>query len=200
LEKQFLEINFKDLGLIEYKKFLLIQKKLTLLKQNFLIFATHHPVYTVGINKAQNFPFAIPVKRGGSITYFDEGTLMVYFIFNVKSPPLFFRKVRTLMDKFFKNLNSEIFYDKEKPGYYLKNRKIASLGFHYEKGRSNHGVSIHISPNLENFNKINPCNLKGIIATSLKNEGIEISMDEAKKKLQKLIKEVFNETKSNCTE
>ncbi|WP_096258585.1 lipoyl protein ligase domain-containing protein [Lebetimonas natsushimae] len=194
MEKQFSEINFKDLGLIEYNKFLLIQEKLTPLNQNFLFFATHYPVYTVGTNAAKNFPFAIPVKRGGSITYFDEGTLMVYFIFNVKSPPLFFRKVRRIFDNFFKNLNSEIFYDKEKPGYYIENRKIASLGFHYEKNRSNHGVSIHISPNLKNFNKINPCNLKGITATSFENEGINISMEEAKKELKKTIKEVFYET------
>jgi lipoyl(octanoyl) transferase len=194
LEKQFLEINFKDLGLIEYNKFLLIQKKLTPLNQNFLLFATHYPIYTVGINEAKNFPFAIPVKRGGSITYFDEGTLMVYFIFNVKSPPLFFKKVRITMERFFKEFNKEIFYDKTKPGYYIQNRKIASLGFHYEKGRSNHGISIHISPNLENFNKIRPCNLEGITATSFENEGINISIEEAKKELKKLIKEVFNET------
>jgi lipoyl(octanoyl) transferase len=193
LEKQFSEINFKDLGLIEYEKFLLIQKKLTLLNQNFLLFATHYPIYTVGINEAKNFPFAIPVKRGGSITYFDEGTLIVYFIFNVKSPPLFFRKVRIVFERFFKNINPQIFYDKTKPGFYIKNRKIASLGFHYEKNRSNHGVSIHISPNLQNFNRINPCNLKGIKATSFENEGIEISIKEAKTKLKQLIKEIFNE-------
>jgi len=194
LEKQSLEINFKDLGVIEYKKFLLIQEKLTPLNQNFLLFATHYPVYTVGTNEADKFPFAFAVKRGGSITYFDEGTLMVYFIFNVKSPPLFFRKVRIVMDRFFKEFNKEIFYDKSKPGYYIQNRKIASLGFHYEKGRSNHGVSIHINPNLENFNKINPCNLKGITATSFKNEAIDVKMEDAKKELKKLIKEVFNET------
>jgi lipoyl(octanoyl) transferase len=194
LEKQFLEINFKDLGLIEYEKFLLIQEKLTPLNQNFLLFATHYPIYTVGINEAKSFPFAKAVKRGGSVTYFDEGTLMVYFIFNVKNPPLFFRKIRIVMDRFLKNLNSEIFYDKTKPGYYIRNRKIASVGFHYEKGRSNHGISIHMSANLQNFNRINPCNLKGIKATSFKNEGIEISLEEAKKELKKTIKEVFNET------
>jgi lipoyl(octanoyl) transferase len=194
LEKQSSEINFKDLGLIEYDKFLLIQEKLTPLNQNFLLFATHYPIYTVGINEARNFPFATPVKRGGSITYFDEGTLMVYFIFNVKIPSLFFRKIRMVFDNFFKNLNSEIFYDKMKPGYYIENKKIASLGFHYEKGRSNHGVSIHINPNLENFNKINPCNLKGITATSFKNEAIDVTMEDAKKELKKIIKEVFNET------
>jgi lipoyl(octanoyl) transferase len=193
LEKQSLEINFKDLGLIEYEKFLLLQEKLTPLNQNFLLFATHYPIYTVGINEAKNFPFAKAVKKGGSITYFDEGTLMVYFIFDVKSPPLFFRKVKKVFEKFFKNINPKIFYDKARPGFYIENRKIASLGFHYEKNRSNHGVSIHISPNLKNFNKIRPCNLENVKATSFENEGIDISIEEAKKQLKQLIKEVFNE-------
>jgi lipoyl(octanoyl) transferase len=126
LEKQFSEINFKDLGLIEYEKFLLIQEKLTNIKQNFLLFAIHYPIYTVGINEAKHFPFAKAVKRGGSITYFDEGTLMVYFIFNVNNPPIFFRKVRKIFDRFFE-FNKNIFYDKKKPGYYIQNKKIASL-------------------------------------------------------------------------
>ncbi|MEO1958509.1 MAG: lipoyl(octanoyl) transferase [Nautiliaceae bacterium] len=196
MEKLFSKINFKDLGLIKYKDFLTLQKKLTPLKENFLLFATHYPVFSVGEKEAKNFPFAVSVKRGGSITYFDEGTLMVYFIFNVKSPPIFFKNIRKTMDKFFSEFDLAIYYDKTRPGYYIKNNKIASLGLHYTKNRSNHGVSIHINPNLEEFNKINPCNLKGVKATSLKNEGVNLDINNAKKSLTKIIKEVFNETKS----
>ncbi len=199
MEKQYLEINFKDLGKIDYKKFLELQEELVQKRENFLLFATHNPIFTVGKNEAKNFPFAYVVDRGGSITYFDEGTLMVYFIFNVKSPPFFYKNVRKSISNFFKNFPLDIFYDKEKPGFYIQNRKIASLGFRYENGRSKHGVSIHINPNLDEFNKINPCNLSGIKATSLYNEGIKISINEAKEILKKIIKEVFNETKSIST-
>ena len=199
MEKQFLEINFKDLGKIDYQEFLKLQEDLVQKRENFLLFATHSPIFTVGKNEAKNFPFALVVDRGGSITYFDEGTLMIYFIFNVKNPPFFYKNVRKSISLFFKNFPLEIFYDKSKPGFYIQNRKIASLGFRYENNRSKHGVSIHINPNLEEFNKINPCNLSGIKATSLYNEGIKISINEAKKMLKKIIKEVFNETKSNST-
>jgi len=189
-----MNIIFRDLGLIKYERFLEIQEKLTPLKQNIVLFATHYPVFTVGINEKEKFPNAIPVKRGGSITYFDEGTLMVYFIFNVKNPPIFFKNVKKSLNMFFSEFALPIFYDKTKPGYYIKNRKIASMGFSYVQGRSNHGVSIHINPNLENFNKINPCNLSGIKATSLYNEGVKIEINETKKILKEIIKEVFNET------
>ncbi len=196
MEKQSLEINFKDLGLINYKKFLTIQENLVKQKENFLLFATHNPVFTVGKNEADNFLFAMRVDRGGSVTYFDEGTLMVYFIFNIKNPAFFYKNVKRIISKFFDNFPIDIYYDKKNPGFYIENRKIASLGFRYENNRSKHGVSIHLEPNLDEFNKINPCNLKGIKATSLKNEGIDISINEAKNLLKNIIKEVFNETKS----
>jgi lipoyl(octanoyl) transferase len=196
LEKLSSKINFKDLGLIEYERFLTLQEKLTPLKENFLLFATHYPVFSVGEKEAKLFPFAVSVKRGGSVTYFDEGTLMVYFIFNIKSPPLFFKNIRKAMDIFFSKFDLPIYYDKKRPGYYIKNRKIASLGLHYTKNRSNHGVSIHIAPNLDEFNKINPCNLKGVKATSFKNEGINLDINQAKEELKKIIKKVFDETKS----
>jgi len=191
LEKQSLKINFKDLGKIDYLEFLKLQNNLIKQEENFLLFATHNPVFTVGKNEADKFSFAIPVDRGGSITYFDEGTLMVYFIFNIKSPAFFYKNVRRSIAKFFENFPLDIFYDKNNPGFYIQNRKIASLGFRYENNRSKHGVSIHINPNLNNFNQINPCNLGGIKATSLYNEGINISIKEAKRNLQKIIKEVF---------
>ena len=194
MEKQSLEINFKDLGKIEYKDFLNLQEELVKEKKNYLLFATHNPIFTVGKNEADKFPWALKVDRGGSITYFDEGTLMVYFIFNVKSPAFFYKNVRKVISLFFENFPLKIYYDKEKPGFYIENRKIASLGFRYENNRSKHGVSIHINPNLDEFNKINPCNLKGIKATSLKNEGVDISIKKAKEILKPIIKEVFNET------
>ena len=193
MEKESLKINFKNLGRIDYLEFLKLQEKLIKEKENYLLFATHNPVFTVGKNEKEDFPFAIKVDRGGSITYFDEGTLMVYFIFNIKNPAFFYKKVKKVLLRFFNELNKNIYYDKNNPGFYIENRKIASLGFKYENSRSKHGVSIHLNPNLKNFNKINPCNLKGIKATSLKNEGIIISKDEAIKKLTKLIKEEFNE-------
>jgi len=194
LEKLYSEINFKNLGKIDYLEFLKLQEKLVKEKKNYLFFATHTPIYTVGKNEKEDFPFAIKVDRGGSITYFDEGSLMVYFIFNIKSPAFFYKKVKKIFLKFFNELNENIFYDKENPGFYIENKKIASLGFKYENFRSKHGVSIHLNPNLKNFNKIKPCNLEGIKATSLYNEGIKISKNEAIEKLTKLIKEEFNET------
>jgi lipoyl(octanoyl) transferase len=191
-------IEFIDLKRIDYEKWIELMKRLSkaalLSDKDYLVFTTHNPVFTVGKNEADKFPWAFKTDRGGSITYFDEGTLMVYFIFHIKNPAFFYKNVRKSIQKFFNNFPLDIYYDKEKPGFYIQNRKIASLGFSYKNGISNHGVSIHLNPDLEKFNEINPCNLSGIKATSLYNEGIDISIEEAKKIIIPIIKEIFNET------
>jgi len=182
----------KNLGLIPYETAYELMNRL---QQNYiediLLFATHYPVFTVGSGEAEKFSFAFKTDRGGSITYFDEGTLMCYFIFKVKKPPLFYRKIIKIFSEFFKSLNKDIYYDTKKPGFYIQNRKIASLGFNYKNNISKHGVSIHLNPNLQNFNKINPCNLKDITATSLKNEGIEITQEKIIEKITSLTKKHF---------
>ena len=191
-------IKFYDLGLIEYKDFLTIQEELTPLKEDIILFCRHYPIFTTGKND-NNYPWALKVDRGGSITYFDEGSLMVYFIFNVTNPPLFFRKIRKVFDIFFDGI---AVYDKTNPGYYIGNKKIASLGFSYKNNRSNHGIAINVNTDLVEFNKINPCNLSEIKATSLYNENIDLKMGEIKIKLKEIISLVFGEnyeTTSDCS-
>ena len=190
-----------DLKLIEYKRFLQIQNYLhsRAIKNssNYLIFASHYPIFTKGLTE-KGYPFALQVDRGGSITYFDEGSFMIYFIFKVNNPPLFFKKIIKILKKFFSPY-PQIKYDYKKAGFYIENRKICSLGFSYKKGYSKHGVSIHLNTDLKNFNSVTPCNLKGIIATSLYNENILIDKNNIKIRLTNLIKEEFNETESQST-
>ena len=131
---------------------------------------------------------------------FNRGvaTFMIYFIFKVNNPPLFFKKLIKILKNFFSPY-SQIKYDYKKAGFYIENRKICSLGFSYKKGYSKHGVSIHLNNDLKNFNSVTPCNLKGIIATSLYKENILIDKNNIKIRLTNLIKEEFNETENQST-
>jgi len=188
-------MKFIDLGLIDYKRFLKVQdylhKRAIREKSEYTLFASHYPVFTKGLNE-KGFEFALKVDRGGSVTYFDEGSFMIYFIHKVDNPPFFYKKVIKLLKEFF-SFDKNIYFDSKKIGFYIENRKICSIGFSYKKGYSKHGVSIHLNNNLENFNKINPCNLEGIKATSLWNEGYNFSRDEIKRKIIEL------QTKSKST-
>ncbi len=181
-----------DLGVVPYHQIDEILEEYVDLakKDDHLLFCTHPGVYTVGSVPYPTDLEVVQTDRGGSITYFDEGTLMIYFAFAVPSPPRFYAKVVRSLERFFE-FAPGISYDKHRPGFYIQNRKIASLGFRYKNGASKHGVSIHVDCDLQNFNKIAPCGLEGVVATSLTNEGYNISMQEAKIKMKKAVSHVF---------
>ncbi len=189
-------MTVNDLGAVDYKEVSAMLDKLIVKAKerggDTLTLCTHYPVYTLGQDGGFDYGVEyIRSDRGGSITYHDLGTLMVYFTFHVQSPALFYKKVLKSLDIFFEKLYPDAAYDKNRPGYYTKGGKIASLGFRYKDGFSKHGISLHISPNLENFNKIPPCGLEGTKATSLVNEGVDIDIYEAKIEIVKAIKDVF---------
>jgi lipoyl(octanoyl) transferase len=52
----------------------------------YTLFASHYPIFTKGLNEKE-FKFALKVDRGGSITYFDKGSFMIYLIYKVTNPP-----------------------------------------------------------------------------------------------------------------
>ena len=187
-------LQFIDIGCIEYRHFLTFQDKLHVRAQrdarNYVVFASHHKIFTKGANE-KRYPFALPVDRGGSITYFDEGSFMIYFIVKVEKPRLFFKKVIAFLKQFFCAISKKIYYDTKKTGFYIENKKLCSLGFCYKNGYSKHGVSIHYKNNLDIFNLIDPCSLRGVRATTLDNEGFVCNRHEIKSNIQACIQEVF---------
>ena len=183
----------KDLGLVPYEEMdALLESYIPKTKSDdFLLVCTHPPIYTVGSEEYACDLEVVQTDRGGSITYFDKGTLMLYFAFAVPNPPKFYAKVVQAVQSFFLHFDAAIQYDKKRPGFYIENRKIASLGFRYKKGASKHGVALHINPNLVEFNKIAPCGLPDVRATSLWAEGYIISMQEAKILATKAVIDAF---------
>jgi len=165
-------------------------------KENHLILCEHPPVFTVGKNDNNVWPVVPMVRsdRGGSITCHSPGQLVCYFCFQAAEPMLFYRRVRRSFEHLFSELLPEVFYDPKKVGFYIENRKIASLGFRYSQEVSLHGVSVNIDVDLALHNKVNPCGIEGIVATSLKEEGVEISFKEMETLLVKYISEVFDES------
>jgi len=125
-----MKIEFIEIETIKYEDSLKLMDKIIdkakKSKKNFLIFCTHPSVYTIGSDKVdyENIK-VVKSDRGGSITYHDEGCLMVYFIFHIASPPLFYKKVLNVFHNFFKKFSTKIYYDKKRPGFYIENRKIA---------------------------------------------------------------------------
>jgi lipoyl(octanoyl) transferase len=163
--------------------------------ENHLIFCEHAPVFTVGENDNNAWP--VPVvqsDRGGSISCHSPGQLVCYFCFQVTEPIFFYRRIRRSFENLFAKVLPEVFYDPKQAGFYIGSRKIASLGFRYSQGVSLHGVSVNIDVDLSLHNRVNPCGIEGIAATSLKEEGIEMNMKEMENLILQYLCEGFNET------
>ena len=67
------------------------------------------------------------------------------------------------------------------PGVYLNHKKIGSLGIHVKKFVSIHGIALNVSANLDHFSVITPCGIQNMEMTSMKNEGVQTSLDEVAK-------------------
>ena len=162
--------------------------------RNHLILCSHPLCYTVGSDDSGAWPVpVIPTDRGGSITCHSEGQLVAYFCFQAPEPAAFYRKVRRAYDELFAQFLPKVRYDAKRPGWYVENRKIASLGFRYKKGVSLHGVSLNVDVDLKAHNRVAPCNLDGVIATSLLNEGVLLDEENLSRDLIQLLSQSFDD-------
>ncbi len=187
-------------GLMAYeeaqKKMQKVHQQATLEQQNHLIMTTHPECFTVG-RDGWDTPWEVDViksDRGGSITAHSKGQNIYYFCFHAPYPARFFNTIITLYEAFFSTYHEGIVYDKKNPGFYIENRKIASLGFRYKDGVSLHGVAINVDVDLSFHSQIAPCNLVGIVPTSLHQESIMISTEDVDREILSLVLEHFDES------
>jgi len=163
--------------------------------QKHLIICEHLAVFTVGMQDQNTWPVPVTkTDRGGSITCHSPGQLVIYFCFQVPEPKYFYRRVRRSFETLFARILPEVVYDPRQAGFYIENRKIASLGFRYAEGVSLHGVSLNVDADLDLHNKVNPCGIAGVEATSLKKEGVSMEMREVEKMVLECIEEGFDES------
>ena len=160
--------------------------------QNHLILCSHPNIFTVGQDEKRTFLVpAVKTDRGGSITCHTPGQNIYYFCFQAQNPARFYANIVKSFEEFFADTLSEVRYDKRNPGFYIQNRKIASLGFRYSLGVSLHGVALNVDVDLEYHSQIAPCALEGIAPTSLHNEGVKISCEEVDKAIIKSLEQHF---------
>jgi len=163
-------------------------------EQNHLILCSHPPLFTVGSAEKKSFDVeAIQTDRGGSITCHSPGQNVYYFCFQVSNPAKFYKKVLTAFEAFFMKHLPEVTYNKDQAGFYIQNRKIASLGFRYSQGISLHGVALNVDVDLDFHSQINPCNLEGIVPTSLANENIKLTQEAVNKEVVHFLEESFHD-------
>lgn len=148
-------------------------------KNHTLIITQHQPAYTLGYRfKQPNFksPSTIPViqtDRGGNITYHGPGQIVFYPLCHLPSlkttPVEWVHQLEDIMIKSLATLGLDCYADKAKPGLYVNDQKIASVGVRVRKNRSYHGIALNHKMDLSPFDNIAPCGYDGLEITSVSN-------------------------------
>lgn len=170
----------------------------------------HPPIYTTGTSAKENELVSIgdiPVfqaGRGGQTTYHGPGQRVAYVMLNLKE-----RFAPKLPDirQFVFNLEEWVITTLAHFGVKGERRegrvgvwvvmpngseaKIAAIGIRIRRYMSFHGISINVDPDLSHYQGIIPCGISQYGVTSLKDLGIDVSMDEVDKVLKDAFKKVF---------
>lgn len=131
-----------------------------------LWYTEHPPVYTLGrhCKEQPKVVTDIPIvqtNRGGQITYHGPGQLMIYPILHLPSIAMGVKDYVDCLEQSVIDLLA--LYDiqacrqQDKPGVYVNQHKIASIGIRIKHGIAFHGMALNVKMDLTPFDDINPC-------------------------------------------
>lgn len=142
----------------------------------------HESVFTLGRNGKREHVLnpgdipVIPVDRGGQVTYHGPGQLVIYVLVDIRRKDVGVRELVMRLEQ------AVIDYlaahgitaqgDRDAPGVYVEGKKIAALGLRVSRGKTYHGLSFNVDPDLAAFQRINPCGYAGLEVTSCRQLGI----------------------------
>ncbi|ULJ62162.1 lipoyl(octanoyl) transferase LipB [Wielerella bovis] len=132
----------------------------------------HYPVFTQGLaGKAEHLLFSseipvVQIDRGGQITYHGLGQLVVYTMINFKRRKQSVRHIVSALENAIiatlAEYGIQAANDPQRPGVYVGERKIASLGLRIKNGSVYHGLALNVNMDLSPFQQINPCGYAGM--------------------------------------
>lgn len=120
-------------------------------------------------------------KRGGHISYFGPGQLCIWTNINLRNRPY---NIKGVIDRI-QNILVDMLLEfgiksrtvEGRPGVYIGNKKVASIGFGLENGQLSYGMSINVNTDLHAFNKIIVCGYSEISAGNLVDYKADITLE-----------------------
>jgi lipoyl(octanoyl) transferase len=207
------ELNYIDLGLIDYKKAWDLQKEFFVLRYkklipDLLLLLEHPHTYTLGRTAdtahligskeylSENKISVYDIDRGGDITYHGPGQIVGYPIIDLndwyKDTHKYLRGLEEVIIKTCAEYGITGERDPEHTGVWVGNRKIAAIGIKVSRWITMHGFAFNINSDLSFFGGIIPCGISDKGVTSMLEEtGQETNISEVKSKLVRNFKEFF---------
>jgi len=197
------ELEVIDLGLVKYQKAYQLQKELLHKRKasligDKLILTEHLSVITIGRTGSRSNVFTdrlkvIKVDRGGNVTLHTSGQLVLYPIVKLtglnRDLHFYLRSLENLIINFLSFYGIKGYTREGLRGVWVAGKKIASIGIGVSGWVSYHGLSINISPELDEFDQVLSCGIKDVKITSMEKVlGAKVNFIEAKNKLIELFK------------
>lgn len=139
----------------------------------------HNPVFTQGLaGKPEHLLFSgsipvVQIDRGGQITFHGIGQLVVYTLIDFKRRKTSVRHIVSALENAIiatlAEYGIQAANDPNRPGVYVGERKIASLGLRIKNGSVYHGLALNVDMDLTPFHQINPCGYAGMEMTQIRD-------------------------------
>jgi len=194
-----------NLGQAKYLEILDLQRELVKLRQgqsipDTLLLVEHEPVITLGRRGSTSNILSSSeqlasqgikvrqVERGGDVTYHGPGQLVGYPVIDLAARKIGVRQFVDLLEETIiltlADFGLRAGRLSQHRGVWVENRKVAALGVAIKRWVSFHGFALNVSPNLDHYCHINPCELQHEQVTSMARLlGKAPSMAEVTKKL-----------------
>ena len=141
----------------------------------------------------------VKTGRGGQITYHGKGQIVAYPIINLnnrnKDLKEYVKNLQQWIINTLKHFDIESFTADE-VGVWVDTptgrKKIAAVGIRVRKWVTFHGIALNVSPDLEKFNGIVPCGIKGFGVTSIAELlNKDITIEDIANKLEEEFYKIF---------
>jgi lipoyl(octanoyl) transferase len=177
------------------------------LSQETVILLEHEDVYTAGtgykddeLKNTNDIP-VIYTGRGGKFTYHGPGQRVIYPIINLNRRTKDIKKyVKDLEDLIITTLAEfgvSAFLKDGMIGIWVSHtglhKKIGAIGIRARKWVTYHGIAVNISTDLSKFEGIIPCGITDYGVTSMKELGMNISIEEFDEALGRNFERVFGQ-------
>jgi lipoyl(octanoyl) transferase len=204
-------IQFQKLGTVEYLEAVEVQQRLVSERlsgkiNDTVLLLEHPPVITQGKREcSEDFLTSeeevrasgidiVHVDRGGRLTYHGPGQLVAYFICDVTAyggVKEFVRLVEDALIGACSDVGIEARRNIKHPGVWVGDNKIAAIGLHVSKGVSSHGIALNVSCDLDPYKHIVACGIHDAGVTSMKECGVQASIDEVSDLLMRNVEKLF---------
>jgi lipoate-protein ligase B len=177
-----------NLGHAKYVEVLDLQRKLVKLRQeqripDTLLLVEHEPVITLGrrgstsniLSSSEHLASqgieVHQVERGGDITYHGPGQLVGYPVIDLAERNIGVRQFVDLLEETIiltlAGFDIRAGRQSQHRGVWVEDLKVAALGVAIKRWVSFHGFALNVSPNLDHYCHINPCELQPEQVTSM---------------------------------